>query len=190
MWKRENESTTPVPAPATPIPAAPAAPSAATRREPETVAVAPRPLESSAPIASTGRATIGSGTVVRGEISGEEDLLVEGRVEGKIDLKGNSVTIGAKGRLSAEVHARAILIDGEVDGDLTAEEQIVVRKSGRVRGDLTAPRVTIEDGARFKGSIDMEPKRASAPMPTQMPSRSSGKGDPMASLAAAAGSGT
>jgi cytoskeletal protein CcmA (bactofilin family) len=97
--------------------------------------------------------------VVRGEVSGDEDLIVEGRIEGKILLRQNTVTIGAKGRVAAEVHARAIQIEGEVDGNLTAEEQIVLRKSSRVRGDLVAPRVTIEDGARFKGSIDMEPKQ-------------------------------
>jgi cytoskeletal protein CcmA (bactofilin family) len=189
MWKRENEPNPPAPAPAIPTSTASTAPPAAPRREPEPAsAPAARAVEPPAPVA-VGRASIGAGTVVRGEISGEEDLLVEGRVEGKIDLKGNSVTVGAKGRLSAEVHARAILIDGEVDGDLTAEEQIVVRKGGRVKGDLTAPRVTIEDGARFKGSIDMEPKRASSPAPASMPARTGGgKGDPIASLAAAAGS--
>jgi len=113
--------------------------------------------------ASTGgRAVIGASTIVRGELSGEEDLLVEGKVEGKILLRQYAVTIGAKGKVAAEVQARAVLIDGEVEGNLVAEEQIVVRKSGRVRGDLTAPRVTIEDGASFKGSIDMEPKRATA----------------------------
>jgi len=133
---------------------------------------------------------IGAGTIIRGEVSGEEDLIVEGRVEGKVELRQNSVTVGAKGRVSAEVHARIVMIDGEVDGNLTAEEQIVIRRSGRVRGDLVAPRVTIEDGARFKGSIDMEPKRtavatpASAPRPAATP-----KSDPIsASLAAAVGS--
>ena len=170
MWKRENETTPAAPAPATATPAPAVTPAATPRREPEPPAP-PRASEPATP-ATVGRASIGGGTVVRGEISGEEDLLVEGRVEGKIDLKGNSVTVGPKGRLSAEVHARAILIDGEVDGN------------------LTAPRVTIEDGARFKGSIDMEPKRASASAsaPAPMPARSGGKGDPVASLAAAAGS--
>ena len=101
---------------------------------------------------------IGPSIVVRGEISGEEDLLIEGRVEGRVDLRQNAVTVGAKGVLAAEVLARLVLIDGEVEGNLNAEEQIVLRKSARVRGDIAAPRVTIEDGARFKGSIDMEPK--------------------------------
>lgn len=151
MWKRDNE-----PSPSPQPPAAAPAP----RRDPEPVAPAP-----SRSFDSGGRAVIGPSIVVRGEISGEEDLMVEGRVEGRIDLRQNAVTIGAKGQLAAEVLARVVLIDGEVDGNLTAEEQIVLRKSGRVRGDMCAPRVTIEDGARFKGSIDMEPKAARAATP-------------------------
>lgn len=177
MWKRENEpqSATPSTTPVTP-------PSAPPRREVE-AAPAPPPSRVSEP---AGRAQIGVGTIVRGEITGEEDLLIEGRVEGRIDLRQNAVTVGAKGRLAAEIIARAILVDGEVDGNLTAEEQIVVRKSGRVKGDLCAPRVTIEDGARFKGGIDMEPKRpASSSAPRPLPSA---KSDPLAvSLAAAVG---
>jgi len=187
MWKRENESTPPTPAPASPSPSP--------RRESE--APAQRSAEShAAPASSGGRASIGAATVVRGEVSGEEDLLVEGRIEGKILLRQNALTVGAKGRVSAEVHARAVLIDGEVEGNIVAEEQIVLRRSGRVHGDLVAPRVTIEDGARFKGSIDMEPKpqqkaqsAAPAPAPARAASSSSGssKGDPLvASLAAAA----
>jgi cytoskeletal protein CcmA (bactofilin family) len=185
MWKRENEVPSPTLSPAS-------TPSAPARRETEP-APAPRSVEPSG-----GRALIGASTIVRGEISGEEDLLVEGRVEGKIDLRQNAVTIGAKGRVAAEVHARAILIDGEVDGDLSAEEQIVLRKSGRVRGDLCAPRVTIEDGSRFKGSVDMEPKRtaaqaapAPAPRPSPPPSAATVKSEPhaasVASLSASSG---
>lgn len=134
---------------------------------------------------------IGPSIVVRGEISGEEDLLVEGRVEGKIDLRQNAVTIGAKGQLAAEVQARVVMIDGEVDGNLTADEQIVLRKSARVKGDLCAPRVTIEDGARFKGSIDMDPKsaRPAVPLAAPRPTAVSRTADPLAaSLAAVSGS--
>lgn len=147
MWKRENEGG--APAPSSNPPASGAAPSPAPRAESE-------PARATA---SSERAVLSPSIVVRGEVSGDEDLIVEGRIEGKILLRQNTVTIGAKGRVAAEVHARAIQIEGEVDGNLTAEEQIVLRKSSRVRGDLVAPRVTIEDGARFKGSIDMEPKQ-------------------------------
>ena len=192
MWKRENEPNAPTPsstpsnAPSSLPSATPMTPpSAPARREVEAVAPpAPPPTRASGEPA--GRAQIGGGTIVRGEISGEEDLLIEGRVEGRIDLRQNAVTVGAKGRLVAEIIARIILVDGEVDGNLTAEEQIVVRKSGRVKGDLCAPRVTIEDGARFKGGIDMEPKRPTAASPSRP--MASAKSDPIAaSLAAAVG---
>lgn len=181
MWKRENEGVATPPSPAV-TPAAP-------RRDPEPPAVSPAPRASES--GSTGRAVIGAATTVRGEMSGEEDLLVEGRVEGKIVLSQNAVTVGAKGKIAAEVHARAILIDGEVEGNLIAEEQIVIRRSGRVRGDMVSPRVTIEDGARFKGSIDMEPKRTSATAPSPKPvnvAKSESRSDALpASLAAAVG---
>jgi cytoskeletal protein CcmA (bactofilin family) len=159
MWKRENESSTPGGAPsegASPMTARSEsdAPSRGQGRSPDKTALSPS-------------------IVIRGDVSGDEDLLVEGRVEGKIQLPQNSVTIGAKGRASAQIHAHVIFIDGEVEGDLVAEEQIVLRKTSRVRGDLTAPRVTIEDGARFKGAIDMEPKARSGaaipPAPTARP---------------------
>jgi len=183
MWKRENEGmpTSPGQTPSTP----PA------RREAEPAAPPARGSDG-----ATGRAVIGAATTVRGEISGEEDLLVEGKVEGKIVLTQNAVTVGAKGRVAAEVRARAILVDGEVEGNLAAEEQIVIRRSGRVRGDAVSPRVTIEDGARFKGSIDMEPKQSARVEPAPKPANVAKNDAPGApkkdalppSLAAAVGS--
>ena len=101
-------------------------------------------------------ATIGPSIKIRGDISGDEDLIVQGTVEGTISLKQNNVIVGRDGRVKANVHARTIEIDGKVEGDLHGEEQVVVRKSGDIRGNVVAPRVTLEDGSRFKGSIDME----------------------------------
>jgi cytoskeletal protein CcmA (bactofilin family) len=89
---------------------------------------------------------------------GEEDLVIQGRVEGKVELKQNSVTIGKSGHAKADIYGKLITVEGEVEGNLFALEQVVVRSSGNLRGDISAPRVTIEDGARFKGSIDMEVK--------------------------------
>ena len=159
MWKRENETGTPGTLPSEGI----ASPSSRSEAE-----APPR----SAGKSSGERAVLSPSIVVRGEVSGDEDLIVEGRIEGKIQLRQNAVTVGAKGKVAAAIHARVIMIDGEVDGDLAAEEQIVLRKSSRVRGDLVAPRVTIEDGARFKGSIDMDPKQrpAAATPPAPAPS--------------------
>ena len=102
------------------------------------------------------QAMIGESIVMKGELSGEEDLVIHGRIEGTINLKTNSVTIGKGGRVKADVNAKTITIEGEMQGDLVAEECIVVKQSGHVQGNLVAPRVILEDGARFKGSIDME----------------------------------
>ncbi len=102
------------------------------------------------------RATIGASIFVRGDLEGEEDLMVQGRVEGKIDLSKNNVTIGSKGRVKADVYAKIISVEGEVEGNLFGAEKIIIRKSGRVKGNLVAPRVSLEDGSNFKGSIDMD----------------------------------
>lgn len=103
-------------------------------------------------------ACIGATISIKGDLSGGEDMIVEGRIEGKIDLKQHKVTVGKKGVVRAEIRARIIFIEGDVQGTLYGEEQIVLGKSSSVRGDLIAPRVTLEDGSKFKGSIDMEPK--------------------------------
>jgi len=153
MWKRENEPTPP-PTPAAPQPAARADRAERSERyEPE-----PPPQRAAE---SAARAVIGASLELQGELAGNEDLLIEGRVQGRIQLAQHAVTVGAKGRVSAAVHARVLSIEGEVDGNLVAEELIVLKKSARVRGDLVAPRVVIEDGARFKGTIDMDPAKSS-----------------------------
>jgi len=109
------------------------------------------------------RAIIGPSITIKGDVTGEEDLVIQGRVEGKVDLAQHNVTVGANGRIKANIIGRSVIVEGEVEGDLLAEEQISVRKSGKVRGNVTAPRVTIEDGAMFKGSIDMERKAPARP---------------------------
>ena len=101
-------------------------------------------------------ATIGPSISIKGDLTGEEDLIIQGRVEGKVDLKQNSITIGKNGRAKADIHGKTVTVEGEIEGNLFAQEQIVIRLSGKVRGNIAAPRVTIEDGAKFKGSIDME----------------------------------
>ncbi len=83
---------------------------------------------------------------------------MHGQVEGTIDLKKNHVTVGKNGRIKADVYGRSITIAGEVQGNLFGEDRIVLRQSGRVRGDMRAPRINLEDGARFKGNIDMDSK--------------------------------
>lgn len=129
-----------------------------TDRVMETKAAEPAMAAPAAMTQSAGKAAvIGSGIRINGEISGSENLLIEGRVEGKVNLSGNDVTIGKTGQVIADVNAKTIRVAGEVSGDLQAKERVVISSSGNVHGNVVAPRVVLEDGAIFKGSIDMDP---------------------------------
>jgi cytoskeletal protein CcmA (bactofilin family) len=108
-------------------------------------------------------ALIGPRVSIKGEVSGQESLRIQGRVEGKVSLKGQDVTVGQSGKVHADIHARGIRVEGEVIGDLYGEQEIIIEASGQVTGNLVAPRVNLENGSRFKGSIDME----TAAQPTQ-----------------------
>ena len=105
---------------------------------------------------------IGPNITIKGTITGEEDLLIQGKVEGTIALGQHEVSIGQSAEVTANIQAKAVKIDGEVAGDITGAEKVIISKSGNVRGNIVAPRVTLEDGAIFKGSIDMDPGEASA----------------------------
>ncbi|MBZ0111727.1 MAG: polymer-forming cytoskeletal protein [Thermoanaerobaculia bacterium] len=106
----------------------------------------------------TGRpATIGASIAVRGELVGREDLTIDGTFEGQIAVKGCLVTIGSQGQVEGEIHAKTIAVEGQVKGNLIAEDQVVVRASGKMEGDIQAPRVALDEGCQFKGKIDMEP---------------------------------
>ncbi len=109
-------------------------------------------------------ATIGPSIAIKGDVTGEEDLIIEGRIEGKILLKANSVTIGRNGRVKANVYANSIMVEGEVEGDLIGKDEVVIRQSGKVKGNVAAPRVVLDSGARFQGSIDMEPTQQGRPV--------------------------
>jgi len=100
---------------------------------------------------------IGSTVKILGEIISDENLVIEGEVEGTITLKDNELIVGPSGRVHANINAKNVKIDGLVDGDVVAKEKVVISKSGNVRGNILAPRVILEDGGRFKGSIDMGP---------------------------------
>jgi cytoskeletal protein CcmA (bactofilin family) len=99
---------------------------------------------------------IGKSVIIKGDLSGSEDLTIEGQVEGKIELRQNILTIGPNGKIKAAVFAKAVVVQGEVLGDITASERIDIRDAGSVDGDLSAPRIAIADGAHFRGSIDMQ----------------------------------
>jgi cytoskeletal protein CcmA (bactofilin family) len=94
--------------------------------------------------------------VIKGELSGSEDLTIEGQVEGKIELRQNVLTIGPNGKIKAQVFAKSVIVLGEVVGNVTASEKVDIRDNGSVDGDLVSPRVAIAEGAHFRGSIDMQ----------------------------------
>lgn len=143
MWKRD-ESVKPAAPPATTPAAAPSAPAAA--------------APAGEPRAHLGRdmVNIGKSVVIKGELSGSEDLTIEGHVEGRIDLKDNVLTIGPNGKIKAEVFAKAVVVLGEVTGNVTASEKVDIRDNGSVDGDIASPRVAIAEGAHFRGSVDMQ----------------------------------
>jgi len=133
-----------------------------TQRGPQPATVAKTEANPSAPpapapsAASRGRAAnIGGSLFIKGEVSGSEDLTVEGHIEGKIDLKDHHLAIAQSGRVSAEIHAKTVTVHGEVTGNVHADEKVEIAEGGRLVGDLCAPRVAISDGAQFRGSVDM-----------------------------------
>jgi len=99
---------------------------------------------------------IGKSVVIKGELSGSEDLTIEGHVEGRIELKENVLTIGANAKIRAEVFAKTVIVLGEITGNVTASEKVDIRDNGSVDGDITSPRVAIAEGAHFRGSVDMQ----------------------------------
>ncbi len=105
---------------------------------------------------------IGKSVVIKGELTGSEDLTIEGQVEGKIELKQNVLTIGPNGKIKAQIVAKIVVIQGDVHGDISATERVDIRDNGSVDGDVSAPRVSIADGAHFRGSIDMQRAGAKA----------------------------
>ena len=99
---------------------------------------------------------IGSTVKIKGEVQSEEDLVVDGLIEGTVLLKNNELVVGSSGRVHADVKAKSVKVDGELHGDVEAGERIVITANGVMRGNIQAPRVILEDGSKFKGSIDMD----------------------------------
>src|ERR1051325_651738 len=146
MWKPTNQPTGPG---STPEPQRPTAPTS-TPTEPMPAA-APR----NATVNSQDQATIGKSLVIKGEVTGSESLYIDGRVEGSINLPGNRVTVGRNGVVNANITAREIVVTGKVRGNLSASDRVDIRNEGSLTGDVVAQRISIEDGAFFKGGIDI-----------------------------------
>jgi len=155
MWGRKDEPTpNPAPAPRS--------------QKPATGRPAARPLtppaSAAGPSASRGQASIGKSLKIKGTISGTEDLYVDGQIEGTIRLEQNSLTIGSNGDVNADVFAKDIVIEGKVTGNVKAGDRIDIRKTGSLNGDLSAARIVIEDGAVFRGSVEIvKPEPVPAP---------------------------
>jgi len=123
-----------------------------------------------APLPSSSRgegAVIGRSIRIDGDLQGEEDLRIEGTVTGTVQLKNNALTIGSGGSITANVYAKSVTVEGCMDGDLFASERISIQKNAQVQGNITAPRVSLEDGAKFKGSIEMDPAAVEKAFGTQ-----------------------
>jgi len=148
MWKRDEAVKPAGPAAGTPGPAMPSVgvPAVAARME---RMEEPRP-------ALRDVVNIGKSVVIKGELNGSEDLTVEGYVEGRVELRDHVLTIGPNGRIKAEVFAKAVIVLGEVTGNVTASEKVDIRDKGSVDGDIISPRVAIAEGAHFRGSVDMQ----------------------------------
>ncbi len=147
MWKPTNQPTTPSRPGEPERPVTPAATSPVSEPAP----VAARPVATS----TADQATIGKSLVIKGEVTGSESLYIDGRVEGSINLSGNRVTVGRNGVVSANINAREIVVLGKVRGNLTASDRVDIRSDGSLTGDVVAARISIEDGAFFKGGIDI-----------------------------------
>ena len=115
----------------------------------------------------------GKSVGIKGELNGSEDLTIEGHVEGTIQLKEHVLTIGPNGRIKAQVFAKAVIVLGEVTGNVTATDKVDIRDNGSVDGDIVSPRVAIAEGAHFRGSVDMQRKGGAEPKAQAKPAEAS-----------------
>lgn len=156
MWKPTqtgSTSTNPTPEPPRPVSPPPAV-------EP--------PARTQSP-ANAEQATIGKGLFIKGEISGSESLFVDGKIEGSINLPGNRVTVGRNGQVAASITAREVVILGKIRGNVSATDRVDIRAEGALNGDVAAARISIEDGAFFKGGIDIKKPDGGKPAAVSAP---------------------
>jgi cytoskeletal protein CcmA (bactofilin family) len=156
MWFKQNEQKSPqqpeTPAPRPLQPAAPVAPAQPVDIAPPAPPVA-APAHAPTPAPAASRIT--SGISVKGDLHGREDLWIGGSVEGKLHFDSARVAVGPCGKIHGEIEAREVVIEGKVDGNLRAAERLEIASTGTVRGDVAAPRVAIQDGAGFNGSMEI-----------------------------------
>jgi cytoskeletal protein CcmA (bactofilin family) len=147
MWKPTNQQ-----GPST-LPPTPSA------EPPRPVAVPQQTFEPARPAATNTtvgeQASISKGLAIKGEITGSESLFIDGKVEGSISIPGNRVTVGRNGQVNASINAREIVVLGKLKGNVSATDRVDIRAEGALTGDVAAARISIEDGAFFKGGIDI-----------------------------------
>ena len=140
--------------------------------------VSPTPATPRASRETPAPANIGKSVIIKGEVTGAEDLNLEGKIEGKISLPGHAVSVGKHGRIHGDIQAGSVVVNGTVHGNITASARVEIGATGSVEGDIRAPRIALADGARFKGGVDMEDAGRDAP-PKRPPARAAaGNGRP------------
>ena len=144
MWNKETQ------------PEVPGTSSMKDSKMPGTPMNAPTMSRPNAPAAARTLACLGSTIVVKGEISSDEDLQIDGKVDGPISLRGNRLTVGRTAQLNSEINAREVVVYGNASGNLRARDRVEIKKDGQVIGDITTTRISIEEGAYFKGHIEIE----------------------------------
>ncbi len=173
MWNQSNAQNTSTPATKPPLTNGPAA------------AMSESPLVRTSLAASASAeqaATIGKSLVIKGEVTGSESLYIDGRVEGTINLPGNRVTVGRNGQVSANVTAREVVVQGRIVGNVTASDRLDVRSEGSLTGDVVAQRISVEDGAFFKGKIDIR-RPAEKAGPSSEPKETTASEEPSTKIA-------
>jgi len=174
MWSKRREDELPQqPQRPAGVPAPPAQPTVETqRREPQTMSSPSRTFEPETPSTRGGSAALGKNVTVKGQIFAREDLTIDGEVEGTVECQEHRLTIGPNARVQAGLKAREIIIHGSIQGNVDATDKIDIKKEAKLVGDIKTSRIVIEDGAYFKGSIDIskvasgKPAQAPAPQPS------------------------
>lgn len=145
MWKKRKDEDTPIERSP-----APASRTGGTQQRP-----AEAPAPPAAPTLTKAGTTVGKSVVIKGDINSQEDIFLDGTMEGTMELSSNRLTVGKNGKVQARIKAREVEVLGTVHGDIVAGEKIIIRKAANLVGDLKSATISIEDGAYFKGSIDI-----------------------------------
>jgi cytoskeletal protein CcmA (bactofilin family) len=161
MWKYQKEEEKPRPAPATAsTPVSDPAPAVGNTRQEV------RPMENRMPESTrTATAHIGKSVVIKGQLSGSEDLFLDGEVEGTVDLPGHTLTIGPSGRIRANISAGTVVIQGTVTGNVRGTDKVELKSTGALTGDIATKRIAIDDGAFFRGGVDIQKNVPVEPKP-------------------------